>query len=106
MGFMEIPKSLGVPHQPGRSLSLEGAATLVLPDGRSAPVTASMSMSRGFLWLSGGGSFTCGEQTAFEALNSTGWPRLVFDGTADVEIFIFEVRTSKQQTRCRFEVHS
>jgi hypothetical protein len=106
MGFMEIPKFHGVARPPVKHCSLEGTARLVFPDGRSVPVTARLSMNRGFFWLSGGGTFTCEERTAFDAINCAGWVRLVFDGGADVEITVFEVRTNQQQTNCCYEVHS
>lgn len=106
MGFMDIPKFQGVARPPGKHCSLEGAARLVFPDGRSVLVTAKLSMNRGFFWLSGGGSFTCEERIAFDSINSLGSMRLVFDSEADVEITVFEVRTNQQQTSCRYEVHS
>jgi hypothetical protein len=106
MGFMEVPKFHGVTRPAGKHCSLEGAARLLFPDGRSVAVTAKLSMNRGFFWLSGGGSFNCEERIAFDAINCPGWVRLVFDGEADVEITVFEVRTNQQQTSCRYEVHS
>jgi hypothetical protein len=106
MGFMEVPKFQGVARPPGKHWSREGAARLVFPDGRSVAVTAKLSMNRGFFWLSGGGSFTCDERIAFDAINCAGWMRLVFDDEADVEIAVFEVRTNQQRTTCRYEVHS
>ena len=102
----KIPKFQGVARPPGKHCSLEGAARLVFPDGRSVPVTAKLSMNRGFFWVSGGGSFTCDERIAFDAINSPGWMRLVFDDDADVEINVFEVRTNQTQTSCCYEVHS
>ena len=95
MGFMDIPKFQGVVRPPVKHCSLEGAAQLIFPDGRSVPVTAKLSMSRGFFWLSGGGSFTCEERIALDAIYSPGWIRLVFDGKANVEINVFEVRTNQ-----------
>ena len=106
MGFMEIQKSLGVTRPPEKHCSFEGNATLLFPDGRSVPVMAKLTMTRGFFWATGGGRFSCSERAAFDAVNSEGWMRLVFDGSADVEINVFEVRTGESLAHCRFEVHS
>jgi hypothetical protein len=106
MGFMDIPKIQGVVRPRVKHCSQEGAAQLIFPDGRSVPVTAKLSMSRSFFWLSGGGSFTCDERIALDAFYSPGSIRLVFDCKANVEINVFEVRTNQTQTSCWFEVHS
>lgn len=106
MGFMETAKIHGVARPAGKHCSLEGAARLAFQDGRSVPVAAKLTLTRGFFWLSGGGHFTCGEEIAFDAINGQARLRLLFDGDADVEISVFEIRTNEKQTTCWYEVHA
>ena len=86
------------------SCSLEGPAQLLLADGRRVRVDARLSMSRTFFSLSGGGSFTCETELAFDAIDSSSWLTLIFEEGRTVEISVYQLRSGCSQTRCWFEV--
>ena len=85
---------------------LEGSAELHLADGRRAPVSTQLSISRTFFSLRGDGFFTCRRDIAFDAMDSSCWLKLVFCDGPVFDISIYELRSSEQETRCWFEVHA
>ena len=84
--------------------SVQGPARLLLADGREAAVDAQLSVRRTFFSISGGGSFTCGKDIAFDAVGSSSWPSLIFDDGNAFEICIYQVRSAESQTNCWFEI--
>lgn len=83
---------------------VEGPARLLLSDGRQARVDGQLSVSRTFFSVSGGGSFTCAADIAFDAVNSTCWLKLVFDDGPEADISIYKLRSGDSLARCWFEV--
>lgn len=86
--------------------SIEGTARLTFTDGRTCPVTASVSLSRSALSSSGEGYMHCPAEVGFAALHSSDWLMLTFDCGTTVELAVNEVKARDGQCRCRFEVKS
>ena len=84
--------------------SVEGPARLVLADGRETAVDAQLSVRRTFFSISGGGSFTCVKDIAFDAVGSSSWPRLIFDDGNAFDVCIYQLRSCGSQNRCWFEI--
>jgi hypothetical protein len=105
-GYAGLWRGLGIARKAEPHNVLEGQASLVLPDGRSIPLTARLSVSRSFFSVTGGGQFTCDEAAAFDAMNCEEAPRLVFSGHPATLIKVKEIRTSDSQCHCWFEVQS
>lgn len=82
----------------------EGSAKLMLSGGRQTCVDAQLSMSRRFFSLSGSGSFTCANDVAFDAANSSCWIKLIFDEGPEADISIYRLRSGDSHARCWFEV--